>query len=153
VTASYGRTGSGASDHFALTGTDLQYSGALRFSVSLSVFDQGQRESRVAQARAALEDAEVACRDARLAALETLTQALGAYRAATERVALQAASVEAGEEDLREHQEQYNAGTSTLLDVLASRATIDQARHDLIQARYDRRIAKAQLEALIGRSL
>jgi outer membrane protein TolC len=153
VTASYGRTGSGASDQFALTGNDLQYSGALRLSVSLPVFDQLQRESRISQARAVLEDAEVSCRDARLAALETLAQSLGAYRAATERVATQAATVEAAEEDLREHQEQYNVGISTLLDVLTSRTMIDQARHDLIQARYDRRIAKAQLEALIGRSL
>ena len=153
VTASYGRTGSGASDRFALTGTDLQYSGALRLSVSLPVFDQLQRASQVSQARAALEDAEASSRDARLAALETLAQSLGAYRAATERVATQAATVEAAVEDLREHQEQYNVGTSTLLDILTSRTTIDQARHDLIQARYDRRIAKAQLEALIGRSL
>jgi outer membrane protein TolC len=153
VTASYGRSGSGSSDRFALTGNDLAYSGALRFSVSLPVFDQFQRASQVAQARASLDDAEAGRRDAKLAASESLTQWLGAYRAASERVGLQAATVEAAVEDLREHQEQYNAGTSTLLDVLVSRTTLDQARHDLIQARYDRRIAMAQLEALIGRSL
>ncbi len=153
VTASYGRTGSGTSDHFALTGNDLSYSGALRLAVSVPVFDQLQRASQMAQARASLADAEASCRDARLAALESLTQSLGAYRAATERVEMQAATQEAASEDLRERQEQYNVGISSLLDVLASRTLLDQARHDLIQARYDRRIAKAQLEALVGRSL
>jgi outer membrane protein len=153
LTASYGRTGNGTSSSFSITGNDLAYSGALRFAVSLPVFDQFQRASQMAQARASLEDAQASYRDARLAALESLTQSLGAYRAATERVATQAATLEAAEEDLREHQEQYNVGTTSLLDVLTSRTTLDQARHDLIQARYDRRIAKAQLEALIGRSL
>jgi outer membrane protein TolC len=153
LTASYSRSGSGTSSSFALTGNDLAYSGALRFAVSLPVFDQFQRASQGAQARAALDDAEAESRDARLAALESLTQSLGAYRAATERVATQTATVEAADEDLREHQEQYNVGATTLLDVLISRTTLDQARHDLIQARYDRRIAKAQLEALVGRSL
>jgi outer membrane protein len=153
LTASYGRTGSGASGSFDLTGNDLAYSGSLRFSLSFPLFDQLQRASQVAQARAALADAEASCKDARLAALESLTQSLGAYHAANERVEIQSATLEAAEEDLREHQEQYNVGTTILLDVLASRTTLDQARHDLIQARYDRRIAKAQLEALIGRSL
>jgi len=153
VTASYARSGSGASNSFALTGNDLAWSGALRFAVSVPVFDQFQRASQGAQARAALDDAEAACRDARLAALESLTQWLGAYRAAAERVELQSATLEAADEDLREHQEQYNVGTTTMLDVLTSRATLDQARHDLILARYDRRIARAQLEALVRRDL
>jgi outer membrane protein TolC len=153
LSASYGRSGSGASDRLVFPPRDLAYSGSLRFSVSLPVFDQFQRASQGVQARASLADAEASARDARLAALEGLTQSLGNYRAATERVATQAATLEAAVEDLREHQEQYDAGTSTLLDVLVSRTTLDQARHDLIQARYDRRIARAQIEALLGRSL
>jgi outer membrane protein len=153
LTAAYSRGGSGTSDRFALSGVDLNYSGALRLGVSMPVFDQFQRASQSAQARASLDDAEASYRDAELAALESLTQWLGAYRAASERVELQAATLEAADEDLREHQEQYNVGASTMLDVLTSRTALDQARHDLIQARYDRRIARAQLEALIGRSL
>jgi outer membrane protein TolC len=152
VNAAYSRGGSGTADHFAVSGVDLAYSGALRFSVSMPVFDQFQRASQSVQARASLDDAEASYRDAELAALESLTQWLGAYRAAGERVELQAATLEAATEDLREHQEQYNVGTTTMLDVLTSRTALDQARHDLIQARYDRRIARAQLEALIGRS-
>ena len=152
LSASYSRGGSGTADRFELSGVDLAYSGALRVAVSLPVFDQFQRASQSAQARASLDDAEASCRDAELAALESLTQWLGVYRAANQRVEVQAATLEAATEDLREHQEQYNVGATTLLDVLTSRTMLDQARHDLIQARYDRRIARAQLEALIGRS-
>lgn len=153
VTASYGRTGSGTSSAFDLSPQNLDYAGAMRLSVSLPVFDQLQRSSQVTAAKAAEEDAQATLRDTRLAALESLTASLGAYHAATERMATQAATLEAAQEDLREHQEQYKVGTSTLLDVLNSQATLDQAQYDLIQARYDRRIAKAQLESLTGRGL
>jgi outer membrane protein TolC len=153
VTASYSRTGSGASSAFDPTGASLAYSGALRLAVTLPVFDQFQRSTQTTAASAALQDALAELRDARLAALESLTSSLGSYRAATERVATQLATLEAAEEDLREHQEQYKVGISTLLDVLNSQATLLQAQRDLIQARYDRRIAKAQLEALTGRNL
>jgi len=153
VTAGYSRTGTGTSEEFQASDEGFGYSGAMRVALSLPVFDQFQRSSQTTAARAALDDAQAELRDARLAALESLTQWLGSYRAADERVSTQAATLDAAQEDLREHQEQYRVGTSTLLDVLTSQATLVQARHDLIQARYDRRIAKAQLEALTGRSL
>jgi len=153
LTAGYSRTGNGSSGGFSPTGEDMAYSGQLRLAISMPIFDQFQRASLTTAAHAALDDAAATLRDTRLAALESLAQSLGAYRSATERAALQAATVEAAQEDLREHQEQYKVGTSTMVDVLTSEAALVQARHDLIQARYDRRIARAQLEALIGRSL
>jgi outer membrane protein len=61
--------------------------------------------------------------------------------------------VDAAREDLRVQQQRYNAGGSTLLDVLTSQTQLDQARRDLIRARYDQRVAKAQLEALVAREL
>jgi outer membrane protein len=154
VTASYSRSGSGASSAFSISGDDLSsYSGALRLSFSLPLFTQFQREAQVTQAKVARDNAEAALRDARLAALESLTQSLGSFHAAEERAAIQTATVEAALEDLREQQQKYAIGVATLLDVLTSQATLDRARHDLIQARYDQRVARAQLEALVGRSL
>jgi outer membrane protein len=153
LTASYGRSGSGASDGFDVSGSGFAYSGALRLALSLPVFDQFQRENRVVLARTALVDAEASARDARLEVLESLTRSYGAFGAAAERVSLQAATLAAAQEDLRERQEQYNAGTTSLLDVMTSRTALDQARRDEIAARYERRLAKAELEALLGRSL
>jgi outer membrane protein len=154
VTASYSRNGSGTGTAFSVSSDQLtSYSGAVRLAVSFPLFTQFQREAQATQAQVARDNAEAALRDARLAALEGLTQSLGSFHAAQERAAIQTATVEAALEDLREQQQKYAIGAATLLDVLTSQATLDQARHDLIQARYDQRVARAQLEALVGRSL
>jgi outer membrane protein len=84
---------------------------------------------------------------------QQLTQFLGALRLAQERATIQIASVAAGEEDLRVQNQRYALGSSTLLDVLTSQAQLNAARTALIQARYDARVAKAQIEALVGREL
>jgi outer membrane protein len=153
LTASYSRGGSGSGDSPALFGDDYTYQGSLRFSLSFPIFNHFQREQQVVQAKVAQDNAEAALRDARLAAFESLTQSLGAFRSAGERVASQEATVVAAEEDLRVQQQRYAVGGSTLLDVLTSQTQLDQARRDLIRARYDQRVAKAQLEALVGRDL
>ena len=153
LAASYSRTGSGTGNAPVLAGDNFSYSGALRFSASLPLFNQWQREERITQAKVAQENAEAVLRDTRLAAAETLTQQLGAFRSAEERVASQAASVAAAEEDLRVQQQRYAVGGSTILDVLTSQTQLNEARSDLIRARYDQRVAKAQLEALVGREL
>jgi outer membrane protein len=153
LTASYQRGGSGVGDELLLNEEDLSYSGSLRLSVNLPVFNQFQRELQGAQARAALDNAEANLRDARLAVREGLAISVGAYRAARERVDSQVATLEAAEEDLRVQRQRYTVGGSTLLDVLASQTQLNNARLDLIRARYDLRIARAQIEALVGRDL
>jgi outer membrane protein len=153
IGASYSRSGSGTSSKLAFNPGDLDYSGALRLSASLPLFNQWQREAQVTQAQVTLRNAEATLRDMRLAAHESLVQSLGAFRSAAERVASQVATVAAAEEDLRVQQQRYAVGGSTQLDVLTSQTQLDQARRDLIRARYDQRVAKAQLESLVGRDL
>jgi outer membrane protein len=153
VTASYSRSGNGTAKDFTISTDEYSYSGSLRLSLSLPIFQRFQRVQQVTQAQVAVRNAEASLRDARLAALQGLTQSLGSFHAAEERLATQTATLGAAEEDLREQQEKYQIGVATLLDVLTSQTTLDQARRDLIQARYDQRVAKAQLEALVGRSL
>jgi outer membrane protein len=153
VSTSYSRNGNAVGNSLFPNGDPFNYSGALRFSVSLPVFNQLQREEQRTQVDVAAVNAEAALRDARLAARQSLAQSLGAYRLARESVAAQTASVAAAEEDLRVQQQRYAVGGSTLLDVLTSETQLDQARRDLIRARYDQRVARAQLEALVGRNL
>ena len=50
-------------------------------------------------------------------------------------------------------QQRYTLGASTLLDVLTSQSQLNAARSALIQARYDARVAKAQIESIVGRDL
>ena len=133
--------------------SDLSYSGTLRLTLSMSLFDQLGRENRAIQRDVATDNAEAALRDAQLGARENLTRSLGALRTAAERVEAQTASVAAAEEDLRVQQLRYGHGESTLLDVLTSQTTLNDARAQLIRARYDMRVSRAQIEALIGRDL
>lgn len=153
VTASYSRNGSGTGDSPTLVDDGFSYSGSFRLSLSFPLFNQLQREQQVTLAKVARRNAEAQLHDARLAANEALVQLLGALHSAEVRVTSQQATVEAAQEDLRVQQQRYSAGGSTLLDVLTSQTQLDQARRDLIRARYDQRIARAQLEALAGRDL
>jgi outer membrane protein len=153
LTASYSRSGNGSGADLAFDPEGYSYSGSLRFSVSLPLFDQLGREEQVVRASTAVDNAEASLRDARLGALESLSRSLGAFRSAGQRAAAQQATVVAAVEDLRVQQQRYATGSSTLLDVLTSQTQLDQARQALIQARYDQRIAKAELEALVGRDL
>ena len=105
------------------------------------------------RARVAETNAEADFRDTQFAAVQDLTQYIGALRGASQRVAVQVASVAAAQEDVRVQQQRYNIGASTLLDLITSQAALASAEQALIQARYDYRIARAQLETLIGRDL
>ena len=153
LSASYSRSGSGTDPRFGLGDGSYNYNGRLSFSLSYPVFNNFQREEQVVRATVAEVNAQVTLRDTQLAAQEILTQNIGALRSASQRVAIQVASVAAAEEDVRVQQQRYNIGASTFLDLITSQAALAQAQQALIQARYDYRIARAQLEALIGREL
>ena len=48
----------------------------------------------------------------------------------------------------------YEAGGSaTILDVITSQVALDQAEANLVAARYDYALAKAELESIVGREL
>ena len=153
VNASYNYTGSGTERPFAF-GTDaFDYNGALRLSFNIPIFDQLAREESVVRADVTKDNAEAALRDAKLAARQDLAQRLADYRNAEERVFTQTATLSTAEEDYRVQERRYQVGASTLLDLLASQTQVNQARQNLIRARFDQRVAKAQLEALVGRPL
>jgi outer membrane protein len=125
----------------------------LGLNLSFPLFNQGQREANVVQTSIAEGNAEAQLRDARFAARQQLTQQLKAFETAGARIRVQSASIDAAIEDLRVQQQRYNLGASTLLDVLTSQTQLNVARTALIQARLDARVAKAQIEAIVGRDL
>jgi len=153
LSASYSRTGSGVDPRFGLGDGAFAYNGRLTFSLSYPVFNNFQREEQVVRAKVAEVNAQVALRDTQLGQQQSLTQYIGALRGASQRVAVQVASVAAAQEDVRVQQQRYNIGASVLLDLITSQAALATAEQALIQARYDYRIARAQLEALIGQEL
>ena len=138
---------------FAFLGDTRNKNIATNLRVNFTVFNGLNREQQVLQASLAEQNAQAALRDAKLNARQLMIQQLGTLRTAEARVEIQQQSVLAGEEDLRVQQERYNLGAGTLLDLIASQSTLITARQALIQARFDARVAKAQIEALLGRAL
>jgi len=153
LSLSYSSNGNATSPTFDPTGRTFAQQHATRLQFSFPLFNQLTREEGVVRADVAQRNAEAAFRDARLGALQSLAQSLGALRLAEQRVRIQQASVAAAEEDLRVQSQRYALGASTLLDFLTSQLNLNTARASLIQARFDARVAKAQLEALTGRDL
>jgi len=153
VSMNFSRGGSGLDPAFGIGDKRYAYNQNLSFSLNFPLFNNLNREVNVARAIVAEDVAEVQARDAKLLARQTLVQSLGQMRTAQEQVAIQTQSVAAATEDLRVQQRRYELGATTLLDLLTSQTQLDNARIALIRARYDYRVAKAQLEALIGRDL
>lgn len=153
VSLRFNRNGNGQDSRFGWGDDRYAYSQTMNFSLSFPFFNQGAREEQVVRSRVAEANAQAQLRDARLLAQQQLTQYLSAFRSAEQRVQIQLASVEAAEEDLRVQQRRYQLGASTFLDVLNSQVTLNQARAALIQARFDARVAKAQIETLTGKDM
>ncbi len=153
VNMNFSRGGSGLDPQFGLGDRRYAYNQTINFSLSFPLFNNLGREVNVARAEVAEDNAEVSLRDARFLARQTLVQSVGQMRTAQQQVDIQIGSVAAALEDLRVQQKRYELGATTLLDLLTSQTQLDQARTSLIRARYDYRVAKAQLEALIGRDL
>ena len=152
----YSRAGSGYAPYGAGDKTNNRlypYANTFSFGASYPIFNNYQREFALIQAKVFEQNADATLRDARLAAQQNLVQQLASLRAAEERIRIQQASVVSAEEDLRVQQQRYSLGASTLLDLLTSQTTLDQQRAARIQARQDYRIARAQIEAIIGRDL
>jgi outer membrane protein len=124
-------------------------------SVSLSypLFNGLQREVAVDRANAQVVVARAQAADARLSALSEFERLLAALELAEERLALLEGSVEVALEDYRVQQARYEHGTSTILELLSSQIALAQAENDLVNARYDYQIARAELESLVGREL
>jgi len=122
-------------------------------ALSWDIFNGFDRELTIAQRQASLDVAEASAADERRAVDASLTQYLAELEAARAKIGITATSVAAATEDLRVQQERYRLGASTIVDVLTSQEALNQAEVDVVNARFDYLRAKAQLEALIGRTL
>ena len=147
------RSGNGFDKLYGIGNKSLAYTNNFNVRLQYPLWNNYQREDALNRAKVQEDLAEATVRDARLGAQQNFVQQLAELRTAQQRIALQQSSVAAATEDLRVQRQRYNLGASTLLDVLTSQTTLDAARLALIQARQDFRVARAQLEALIGREL
>lgn len=124
-----------------------------QFSLSWTLFNGFTREQNQVSASVQRDNAAAQAADTRRMVNAQLTQQLAALETAFAQIDIATVNVAAATEDLRVQQERYRVGAGTILDLLTSQAALTQAQTNLVQARFNYLIARAQLEALVGRSL
>lgn len=132
---------------------DIQGSWSMGLSLSFPVFNRFQREESVERANVQASIARMQLEDTRRAARANLERVLGALETAAQQIELAEQALEVATEDMRVQEERYRLGVSTILDQVTSQENVVRAEADLIAARYDYQLARADLEALIGREL
>jgi outer membrane protein len=153
ISTSYGITNNFTDTSFALWHARTPQNKSFSLSMSVPIFNGLGREETVQRAKITEMNARATLRDAELLSQQQLVQYLGQLRLAQARIAIQQASLEAAQEDLRVQQQRYSLGASTQLELLTTQTQLNSARYNLVNARYQVRIAKAQLEQLIGREI
>ncbi len=125
----------------------------LMLGTSYPLFNGFIREDAITRADALSEVSRVAALDAIRQARSEAARLLYGLRFAEQNISLAGEAVQSAQEDLRVQSERYRAGISTELDQLTSQLAYTQAQLTLVASRYNYQITRAQLEALVGRSL
>jgi outer membrane protein len=123
------------------------------FGLSWTLFNGFVREQNQINASVARDNAEARAADTRRQVSAQLTQQLAALATTYEQIAIARDNLAAATEDLRVQNERYRVGAATILDLLTSQAALTQAEVNLVQTRYNYLIARAQVEAVLGRTL
>ena len=125
----------------------------IQLGLTWPLFNRFSRERNVVTADVAADNARANAADAVRLVDAGVTQQLIQLTAAQARIGITQSSVQAAREDIRVIGERYRLGAATILDLLTSQEALTQAEVDAVNARFDYLRAKAQVEALIGRSL
>ena len=135
----------------SFTGGSTSWSMSL--GLSYPIFNGFQRESSVDRAQFVQRVTRLQEDDARLAAREQADAALQNLLTAERATVIAEEAVLVADEDLRVVRARYEVGAATILDILISQNALTQAETDLIATRYDYILARAELEAILGREL
>ena len=148
ISASYSRTWAGSE---FVNNWDPAWS--FRISASWPLFNGFSRELNRTRSAVTRDNQRAVAQDTRRQVNAQITQYLASLEAAEIRLEIALANRTANDEDLRVQRERYRLGAATILDVLVSQVGLDQSEVDIIQARLDYLVAKAEIEAVIGREL
>lgn len=125
----------------------------VRFGASYPLFNGFSREATIARAQENQYVARMQADDAQLAARQQAAAAMDILRMSEEAIVIAREAVAVADEDLRAIRERYRLGVATILDLVASQVSLDEAGTNLVTARYNYVLARAQLEAILGREL
>jgi outer membrane protein TolC len=123
------------------------------FGISLPVWDLGQRELAIRQARTDRDVAEAIRADLERAAARDVGEAYDGYQTSRASLALAAEGLGVARENYRVQDARYRSGATTILDLLDAQTDLSQAEAALVQARYANLLALAGLEVILGERL
>lgn len=124
-----------------------------RIGLSYPLFDGFVRGDDVVRARADEETARISNADTHRAVRASAIRLLTNLAVERRRIALSEQAVALAREDLRVQDARYREGATTQLERLTSELALVNAEQDAVTARFDYAVARAELEALAGRSL
>ena len=122
-------------------------------TVSFPLWDNGQRELGLSQARVSRDVARAVREDMDRAVQHDVTAAYDAYVTARATYVLAVQGLAVARENFRVQDARYRSGSTTILDILDAQLGLSEAEATLVQARYGTRLALAGLEAILGRRL
>ena len=126
---------------------------SLTFGVSFPLWDNGRRELALSQARVTRDVARAVRQDMDRAVLHDVTAAYDRYVTARASLVLAQEGVVVARESFRVQQNRYQAGATTILDLLEAQVNLSTAEATLVQAHYATRLALSGLESILGRRL
>lgn len=122
-------------------------------SLSLPIFNGFQREAGVQNATIARANAQNAVRQQELQLNSDITVAYLTLQTSKQTVAQQELNARTASLALQLATQRYQVGSISLVDLITSRTSLEQAESDRIAAVYEFQRAFAQLEAAVGRPL
>ena len=125
----------------------------LGVTLNFPIWDGALREIRVYRASTARQIAETARRNTELGVGRDMAEAYQAYNVARASAGLAANAVLVARENLRVQEERYRAGATTIIDLLTAQVALTEAEAGLVQSRFTTRLARAGVEAILGRRL
>ncbi len=122
-------------------------------SVSIPLWNNGQREIAISQATTVREVARALRADVELALRRDVVEAYQAYEAARATADLASQSVIVARENLRVQEQRYRTGATTIIDLITAQVSLSEADANLVQVRFATRLSLSGLEAILGRRL
>ena len=126
---------------------------SVTFSLSYPLWNNGQREIEASRARVNRDVARTIREDMERVVRRDVTESYDTYETATAAVELALVAVNVARQTYRMQQLRYQAGASTILDLLDAQVSLVEAETGVVRARNEVRLALARLEAILGRRL
>ena len=123
------------------------------FSATLPIWNGGQREVLMSQARVQREIARVTRLDTERAIARDVTERYEGYTTARATTQLAEEAVLVARENYRVQETRYRAGATTILDLIEAQIRLAEAEAEFVQSRYATRLSLGRFEAQLGRRL